>query len=97
MMYLVYGLSSILTSSAAAAAVLQYTAALSQSSLADVVTMPAVDLSGANTSVSLVLGPGIPVLTEDASDDVLEPAHQEFVDDITDRTRAVLISARPRA
>ncbi|MBF4616066.1 hypothetical protein [Curtobacterium sp. VKM Ac-1376] len=90
MKYLVYGLSSILTSSAAATAVLQYTAALGQSALTDVVTMPAVDLTGAETFVSLVLGPGIPVLAEEAADDLLEPADLDFVDEIAARTRAVL-------
>ncbi|MBF4616212.1 hypothetical protein [Curtobacterium sp. VKM Ac-1376] len=90
MMYLVYELSSILTSSAAATAVLQYTAALGQSALTDVVTMPSVDLTGAQTSVSLVLGPGIPVLAEEAADDVLEPGDLAFVDDIAARTQAVL-------
>lgn len=88
MKYVVYGLSSILTSSAAATAVLQYTAALSQSALTDVVTMPAVDLTGARTEVDLVLGPGIPVLAEEAADDVLEPTDQDFLDDIAARTHA---------
>jgi hypothetical protein len=97
MQYLVYGLSSILTSSAAATAVLQYAAALGQSSLTDVVTMPAVDLNGAVTSVSFVLGPGIPVLAEEAADDVLEPADVDFVNDIAARTHAVLTGARNHA
>lgn len=89
MKYLVYGLSSVLTSSAAASAVLQYTAALSQSGLADVVTVPVVDLTGAHTFVDLVLGRGIPVMAEDAADDVLEPAHQEFVNNTAARTHIV--------
>ena len=97
MKHLVYGLSSILTSSEAAMAVLHYTAALSQSSRSDVVTMPAIDLNGGNTSVSLVLGPGIPVLAEDAADDLLEPAHEKFVTDLAVRTRATLANVRHHA
>jgi hypothetical protein len=97
MKYLVYGLSSVLTSSAAATAVLQYTAALGQSGLTDVVTMPAIDLTGADTVISLVLGPGIPVLAEEAADDQLEPTDVAFVNDIAARTRAVLDGTRHHA
>ena len=97
MKYVVYGLFSILTSSAAATAVLQYTAALSQSALTDVVTMPAVDLTGARTEVDLVLGPGIPVLAEEAADDVLEPTDQDFLDDIAARTHAARAGFRHHA
>jgi len=95
MKYLVYGLTSILTSDAATIAVLHYAAALRQSSLTDVVTMPAVDLTGAVTAVSLVLGPGIPVLAEDAADDLLEPTDGDFVREITSRTHAVLAGTLP--
>lgn len=96
MKYLVYGFSSILTSDAAATAVLRYTAALGQSALTDVVAVPAVDLSGMPTDTSIVLGPGIPVLVEEAGDDALEVQHQSFVNDVAARTRAALAGAPHR-
>lgn len=97
MNYLVYGLSSILTSSEAATAVLHYAAALAQSSLTDVVTVPTVDLTGQTTTVSLVLGPGIPILAEEAPDDALEQADTAFVNEIAARTRAVLAGSHDHA
>lgn len=96
MRYLVYGLSSILTSNAAASAVVHYAAALGQSNLTDVVTVPVIGLIGAPTTVTLVLGPGIPVLIEDAPDDPLESADTPFVTDIETRTRAVLTGTQGR-
>lgn len=89
MKYLVYGLSTILTSSAAALAVLHYTAALAEHGRTDVVTVPAIDLTGARTLTSIVLGPGIPILAEEAADDILEPADQPFVNDLTTRTHTL--------
>lgn len=97
MKFLVYGFSSILTSDAAATAVLHYTAALGQSSLTDVVTVPAIDLTGMPTDTSIVLGPGIPLLAEDAGDDALEVQHQSFVNNVAARTRAVLAGTRHHA
>ncbi|MBF4591707.1 MULTISPECIES: hypothetical protein [unclassified Curtobacterium] len=94
MKHLVYGLTSILASSAAATAVLHYAAALGQSARTDVVTVPAVSLAGTQTSVELILGPGIPVLAEEAADDVLEPSDQDFVDDLTARAQAVRTGTR---
>jgi len=89
MQFLVYGFTSILTSTATATAVLHYAAALSQSSLSDVVSVPAIDLFGMPITVGIVLGPGIAVLAQDAPDDELETEHDDFVDEVTARTRAV--------
>lgn len=89
MKYLVYGLSSILTSDAAATAVLQYAAELGRHALTDIVTLPAVGVVGERTTVTLVLGPGIPLLAEEAPDDELEPTDRTFVTDVTTRIQAV--------
>jgi hypothetical protein len=97
MKYVVYGLTSVLTSSAAASAVMRYAAALGQTGSSDVVAIPAVDLAGVPIAVEVLFGPGVPVLAEPAADDLLEPEHREFIDDLAERTRFVLARRSARA
>lgn len=97
MKYVVYGLSSVLTSSAAASAVMRYAVTLGQTGGSDLVAIPAVDIAGVPIAVEVVLGPGVPVLAEPAADDLLEPEHREFVDDLAERTRVALGRRSERA
>lgn len=90
MKYVVYGLTSVLTSSVAATAVLHYAVALGRTGGSDLVAVPAVDVAGVPIVVEIVLGPGIAVLAEPAADDLLEPEHRAFVADLTERTRSAL-------
>lgn len=93
MKYVVYGLTSVLTSSAAASAVMRYAVAVGRAGTSDLVAIPAVDIAGVPIAVEVLLGPGVPVLAEPAADDLLEPEHQEFVDELAERTR--VLTGRP--
>ncbi|PZE64755.1 hypothetical protein [Curtobacterium sp. MCBD17_021] len=97
MKYVVYGLTSVLTSTTAATAVMHYAVALGRTGGSDLVAVPAVDIAGVPITVEIVLGPGIGVLAEPAADDLLEPEHREFVADLTERTRTALDRRAERA
>lgn len=97
MKYVVYGLTSVLTSSAAASAVMRYAVAVGRAGTSDLVAIPAVDIAGVPIAVEVLLGPGVPVLAEPAADDLLEPEHQEFVDDLAERTRVLTARRSERA
>ncbi|MBM7476368.1 hypothetical protein [Curtobacterium herbarum] len=97
MKYVVYGLTSVLTSSAAASAVMRYAVALGQAGSSDLVAIPAVDIAGVPIAVEVLLGPGVPLLAEPAADDLLEPEHREFIGDLEERTRTVLARRSERA
>ena len=97
MKYVVYGLTSVRTSSAAASAVMRYAVALGQTGSSDLVAIPAVDIAGVPIAVEVFLGPGVPLLAEPAADDLLEPEHREFVDDLAERTRFLAARRSERA
>jgi hypothetical protein len=97
MKYVVYGLTSVLTSSAAASAVMRYAVALGHAGCGDLVAIPAVDIAGVPIAVEVLLGPGIPLLAEPAADDLLEPEHGEFIADLDQRTRALSVRRSERA
>lgn len=90
MKYLGYGSATILVGDAAAAAVLHYAAILAQTGGADVVEVPTCDEDGSTASASVVLGPGIPVLTTNAPDDLMEDDDQDFVAELTGRVAIAL-------
>lgn len=85
MKHIVYGLSSVIASDDVADALLHYAAVLAQSRASDVVAVPTVDFSGHVTETRVVLGPGIPVLAEDAPDDELEEPNDAFVAELRAR------------
>ncbi|WP_146238535.1 hypothetical protein [Curtobacterium sp. MCPF17_003] len=91
MKYIVYGLSSVITSDDVAHALIHYAAVLAQASASDVVEVPTADLNGASTRTSVLLGPGVPILVEDAPDDELEQPQPDFVADMTARTRELIV------
>lgn len=90
MQHLLYGFSSVVVSDTAADAVLAYAAALAQSGLSDLVTVPTVDLGGYPSTVRVLLAPGIALMAEPAPDDELETADAAFVAELRVRTVAVL-------
>lgn len=90
MQHLLYGLASVLVGDAAASAVLEYAVALNQSRLSDLVTVPTVDVTGYPTTVRMLLAPGVPIMSEEAPDDALEPDNRAFVGELRARTVAVL-------
>ena len=85
MKYLVYGKDRIMTGDAIADAVLAYSVVLAQNSTTDVVHVPTADAHGTATTVGMLLGPAIAVLTEPAPDDELEPEDTSFVADLARR------------
>jgi hypothetical protein len=94
--HIVYGLSSVVAADDVAHALIHYAAVLGQARSSDVVAVPTVDLNGTGTVTSIVLGPGIPVLVEDAPDDDLETPDPDFVAELTRRTRDVLVDGALR-
>lgn len=68
---LIYGGQHLLVTDAVADVSLDYAAALTQSSLADSVTIPTFTSYGMPDEVTLVLGPTLPLLAVEAPDDVL--------------------------
>ncbi|MCM3522208.1 MULTISPECIES: hypothetical protein [unclassified Curtobacterium] len=90
MQHLTYGYTSVLVSDSVADVVLAYAAALSQSRLSDVVTVPTTDFSGLPSSSRMLLAPGIALMSEPAPDDVLEADERAFVAELRARIVAVL-------
>jgi hypothetical protein len=90
MQYVIYGGTRVLASDAAAAATLSYCAALSQSGLSDVVAVPTPDEFGCGSTVSILLGPGLPLMAVTAPDDILETDDHDFVQDLNIRTAAAV-------
>lgn len=90
MRHLIYGYTSVMVSDPVADAVLEYAAALSQSRLSDVVTVPTTDYSGLSSSVRILLSSGIALMSEPAPDDVLETEDRAFVAELRTRIVAVL-------
>lgn len=86
---IVYGLTAVLTSDEAAAAVLDYAAALAHAGLVDTVAVPTVDAFGSTTTTSFLLAPALGLLVEDAAEDPLGPDTAAFVHEISWRARAV--------
>lgn len=95
MKHIVYGRSSVLVSDDVADALLHYTAVLAQARASDVVAVPAIDLDGYPTTTHIVLGPGIPVLAEDAPDDELEAPNPAFVAELQVRVGGLLAGRPP--
>ncbi|WP_182066949.1 hypothetical protein [Curtobacterium sp. ME12] len=91
---LVYGSSPILVADDVAEAVVQYASALVNALVSDVVPIPTVDTAGVPTETRVLLAPGIPLLAEDAPDDVLERPYPAFVEDLQLRTLEVVASAQ---
>lgn len=77
--------SSVLTSDAAADAVLSYARTLAQHHSADSVDVPAVGDDGSNIIVSMLVGPASQLVIEPAPDDELEPESDAFVSDMCHR------------
>lgn len=90
MQHLIYGYTSVLVSDTVADVILEYAAALSQSRLSDVVTVPTTDFSGLPSASRLLLAPGIAMMSEPAPDDVLETEERAFVAELRTRIVAVL-------
>ncbi|OIH95021.1 MULTISPECIES: hypothetical protein [unclassified Curtobacterium] len=96
MKYLNYaGTVRVLTGDAIAEAVIRYAAALHQSRLSDVVSVPTVDDYGSAATVEVLLAPAVAVAVEPAPDDDLEPDGDAFLREITSRTEAVLAIDAP--
>ena len=85
MKYLVYGNDRIMTGDAIADAVMAYSAVLAQHSTTDIVHVPTTDSYGTATTVGLILGPAIAVMTESAPDDELETEDAAFVAELSRR------------
>lgn len=90
MQHLLYGFSSVLVSNAVADIILEYAAALNQSRLSDLVTVPTTDHAGYVSTVRMLLAPGIALMIEPAPDDELEHEHRAFVAELRTRIVAVL-------
>lgn len=85
-----YGSATILVTDAAASAVLHYAAVLARTGGGDVVDVPTCDEYGVAATASVVLGPGVPVLATNASDDLLEDDDPDFVQELTSRVARAL-------
>lgn len=94
---LVYGSSPILVSDDVADAVVHYASILATGRLSDVVAIPTVTTMGLPSKTHVVLAPGIPVMSEEAPDDVLETPDPLFVEDLRQRVLEVLATAEERA
>lgn len=91
MKYIDYaGVVRVMTGDETADAVIRYAAALHQSRLSDVVSVPTVDECGAATRIELLLVPAVAIALEPAPDDELEPVDGAFRTEIARRTEAVL-------
>jgi hypothetical protein len=84
------GTVRVLTSDTIADAVIRYAAALHQSRLSDVVSIPTADDFGVASTIEVLLAPAIPVALEPAPDDDLEPEGDAFLLELGRRTEAVL-------
>ncbi|WIE80597.1 hypothetical protein [Curtobacterium sp. MCSS17_016] len=84
------GTVRVLTSDTIADAVIRYAAALHQSRLSDVVSIPTADDFGVASTIEVLLAPAIPVALEPAPDDDLEPEGEAFLLELGRRTEAVL-------
>lgn len=84
------GTVRVLTSDPIADAVIRYAAALHQSRLSDVVSIPTTDAFGVASTVQVLLAPALPVALEPAPDDDLEPEGDAFLLELARRTEAVL-------
>ncbi|MCS6546918.1 hypothetical protein NYS50_03410 [Curtobacterium flaccumfaciens pv. flaccumfaciens] len=84
------GTVRVLTSDTIADAVIRYAAALHQSRLSDVVSIPTADDFGVASTVEVLLAPSVPVAVEPAPDDDLEPEGDAFLIELARRTEAVL-------
>jgi hypothetical protein len=84
------GTVRVLTSDSIADAVIRYAAALHQSRLSDVVSIPTVDDFGLASTVEVLLAPSIAIALEPAPDDQLEPEGGAFLLELGRRTEAVL-------
>ncbi|WP_146245063.1 hypothetical protein [Curtobacterium sp. MCLR17_045] len=84
------GTVRILTSDSIADAVIRYAAALHQSRLSDVVSIPTADDFGVASTIEVLLAPAIPVALEPAPDDDLEPEGEAFLVELDRRTEAAL-------
>lgn len=84
------GTVRVLTSDSIADAVIRYAAALHQSRLSDVVSIPTADDFGVASTVEVLLAPAIPVALEPAPDDDLEPEDEAFLLELDRRTEAAL-------
>lgn len=89
---IVYGSSTVLVADDVADAVLRYAAVLATTGTSDVVHIPTVDDMGYAARVTVLLGPGIPVMVVAAPDDLLEEASPQFVADMSARSRVALDS-----
>ncbi len=89
------GASRVLTGDVIADAVIRYAAALHQSRLSDVVSIPTVDEYGQIARVEVLLAPGIAVAVEPAPDDALEPEDDELLRELEQRAQAVLAFTPP--
>jgi hypothetical protein len=77
-----YSDAVILTSDAAADAVMDYATALATHGTADSVSVPTVDEDGFETLVRVLIGPASQMVVEPAPDDELEPESRTFVADV---------------
>lgn len=90
MQHLIYGYTSVLVSDPVADVILEYAAALSQSRLSDVVTVPTTDFSGLPSTVRILLASGIALMSRPAPEDALETEERAFVAELRTRIVAVL-------
>ncbi|WP_144715193.1 hypothetical protein [Curtobacterium pusillum] len=90
-----YGAELVLVCDAVAYTTIDYAVALAQSGLADRVTIPTFDAMGCDTTVTIVLGPGLPLLAQEAPDDELgedsswSEGTSGFIRDVSSRTESV--------
>jgi hypothetical protein len=84
-----YGFTSLLVSDAASTALLEYATALNRSNSAAMVELPAIDAVGCSAPVQILLAPGIPLLSEEAPDDLLEPDDVAFVTEVHRKAAAL--------
>jgi hypothetical protein len=82
---LAYGSWTVLVSDDVADAVLHYSAVLGQMRSSDVVEVLTIDDAGFASTAGIIVGMGIPVMTTQAPDDVLEETYPAFVEELTAR------------
>ena len=89
MRHVSYGFTSLLVSDAASTALMEYATALNRSNATAVVELPAIDPVGCSAPVQILLAPGIPLLSEEAPDDLLEPDDDGFVAEMHRKAEAL--------
>lgn len=89
MQYVFHDTQMMLTSDAAAQALLAYFASLELAWCADEVELPAIDEDGALMWERLFVGPATRLRSMRADDDLLESPDASFVADLSRRTRAL--------